>query len=127
MNEPRHDTVLAGGRTTAQARLGVGSWAIIVILLALLGATGFVAYLGWMLASGTDVPISGYVSMALGVVLSLAVGFGLMALVFYSSRRGYDEAPIYIITEAGCGPLSSIETDNQRKPAQPASQARRRT
>jgi len=123
MNEPRPDSVLAGGRT-AQARLGVGSWAIIVILLALLGATGFVAYLGWRLASGTDVPISGYVSMALGVVLSLAVGFGLMALVFYSSRRGYDEAPVYIRTDAGFGPTSSVENDDENKPAQPPSQAR---
>ena len=29
--------------------------------------------------------------MILGVVLSLVVGCGLMALVFYSSRHGYDE------------------------------------
>jgi len=29
--------------------------------------------------------------MILGVVLSLAVGCGLMALLFYSSRHGYDE------------------------------------
>jgi len=26
------------------------------------------------------------------VLVALALGFGLMALVFYSSRRGYDEA-----------------------------------
>jgi hypothetical protein len=36
-------------------------------------------------------PTSGYIFMALGVVLSLLVGFGLMGLIFYSSRRGYDE------------------------------------
>ena len=29
--------------------------------------------------------------MALGIVFSLLVGVGLMALVFYSSRAGYDE------------------------------------
>lgn len=29
--------------------------------------------------------------MALGMVFSLLVGVGLMALVFYSSRAGYDE------------------------------------
>jgi len=36
--------------------------------------------------------------MTLGVVVSLAVGFGLMALVFYSSRTGYDEAPVLIVS-----------------------------
>jgi hypothetical protein len=37
--------------------------------------------------------------MALGVVVSLAVGFGLMALIFYSSRKGYDEPPVMIVPE----------------------------
>jgi hypothetical protein len=34
--------------------------------------------------------------MAFGVIVSLAVGFGLMALIFYSSRKGYDEPPVLI-------------------------------
>ncbi len=34
--------------------------------------------------------------MALGVIFSLAVGFGLMALLFYSSRKGYDGSPVLI-------------------------------
>ena len=37
-------------------------------------------------------PGHGYAAMAIGIVASLVVGIGLMALVFYSSRRGYDEA-----------------------------------
>jgi hypothetical protein len=37
--------------------------------------------------------------MALGVLLSLGVGFGLMALLFYSSRKGYDEPPVLISNE----------------------------
>jgi hypothetical protein len=31
--------------------------------------------------------------MALGIIFSLLVGVGLMALVFYSSRHGYDDSP----------------------------------
>jgi hypothetical protein len=31
--------------------------------------------------------------MALGIFFSLVIGIGLMALVFYSSRAGYDEPP----------------------------------
>ena len=36
-------------------------------------------------------PITGYLAMALGIVFSLVVGCGLMALLFYSSRHGYDD------------------------------------
>jgi hypothetical protein len=35
------------------------------------------------------------IAMALGIFFSCLVGFGLMALMFYSSRMGYDEAPTY--------------------------------
>ena len=36
-------------------------------------------------------PTTFYVAMALGVVFSLVIGCGLMALLFYSSRHGYDQ------------------------------------
>ncbi|HYS87161.1 MAG TPA: hypothetical protein VEN78_19490 [Bradyrhizobium sp.] len=62
-------------------------------------ATGVVIYLGWTLGNGADVPTSGYAAMALGVIISLAVGFGLMALIFYRSRKGYDEPPVLIAPE----------------------------
>jgi hypothetical protein len=81
---------------SVSARLGVGSWAILIVLLLLLAGTFAVVYVGWTLANGTDVPASGYVAMALGVFISLGVGFGLMALIFYSSRKGYDEPPVLI-------------------------------
>ena len=77
-------------------RLGIGSWTILVVLIVLLGVTMFVSYLGLRLGDGADVPVTGYVAMALGVTFSLAVGFGLMALVFYSSRKGYDEPPVLL-------------------------------
>jgi hypothetical protein len=38
-----------------------------------------------------DIPAWGWVAIILGGGLSLLVGFGLMALMFYSSRHGYDE------------------------------------
>jgi hypothetical protein len=77
--------------TTSMRSMGRGSWAILAILLMLLVGTIVVSYLGWMSAAGTDVPASGYLALVLGVIFSLAVGVGLMALVFYSSRAGYDE------------------------------------
>jgi hypothetical protein len=42
-------------------------------------------------ANGAPMPTTGYVAMTLGVLFSLIVGCGLMALLFYSSRHGYDE------------------------------------
>jgi hypothetical protein len=87
----------------ATARLGAGSWAVVVVLLLLLAGTAVIVYQGWTLASGADVPVSGYVAMAFGVVISLGVGFGLMALIFYSSRKGYDEPPVLISPEIDDG------------------------
>ncbi len=60
-------------------------------LLALLAASVWFAYYVWAADEGPPIPSMGYVAMALGVVFSLIVGCGLMALVFYSSRHGYDE------------------------------------
>jgi hypothetical protein len=40
-----------------------------------------------------DVTISwrGLLAMGVGVVLSLALGIGLMSLVYFSNKRGYDD------------------------------------
>jgi hypothetical protein len=63
---------------------------LIVVLLAALAASVVFAARAW-----TDVDAAigwhGWIALALGSVLTLAVGGGLMALVFYSSRKGYDD------------------------------------
>src|ERR1700733_1867643 len=94
-------------------RLGVGSWTILIVLSLLLAGTLVVVYLGWSLATGTDVPPSGYVAMALGVLASLGVGFGLMALIFYSSRKGYDE-PRGLIWSGGEGNESDAVSERKQ-------------
>ncbi len=69
-----------------------GGIVLFVALFAMLIAAGWYALTAWSGASdGPPMPTTGYVAMTLGVVLSLAVGCGLMALLFYSSRHGYDE------------------------------------
>ncbi len=73
-------------------RLGTLGWlAFVVPLLAILVAAGWYAARAWVSVSGPPMPINGYVAMALGIFFSLFVGCGLMALVFYSNRHGYDE------------------------------------
>ncbi|MGY3505171.1 hypothetical protein [Bradyrhizobium sp. USDA 4471] len=70
-------------------------WAIIFVLIALLVAACVLGYLGWT-STEIAVPESGYVALVLGVVFSLVVGVGLMTLVFYSSRGGYDEPAVLV-------------------------------
>ena len=65
--------------------------AIAVLLLLLAGSAVF-AWYGLFDSHDTSLGVHGWTAMALGVVFSLVVGVGLMTLVFYSSRHGYDEA-----------------------------------
>lgn len=71
----------------------IGTVLIIAVLLIVLGASAWFAYDG--LTVGDDTPVSShaYIAMGLGVFFSLLIGVGLMVLLFYSSRRGYDEPP----------------------------------
>lgn len=71
-----------------------GSIAAVAALLIILAAALAYAYLG-LTAPGDPMPEQGWIALTLGVVVSLIVGIGLMALVFYSSRRGYDDAAQY--------------------------------
>ncbi len=67
---------------------------VIVGLLALLGVTVGWAIWGWQQTAGTAMGFHGWLAMILGVVFTVVVGCGLMGLMFYSSRYGYDERAI---------------------------------
>jgi hypothetical protein len=45
----------------------------------------------WAAIGDAEISAAGWVAMALGALVTLALGVGLMALVFISSRRAYDE------------------------------------
>jgi hypothetical protein len=62
------------------------------LLLGLLGAVGWFAYTG-LAAPGEPMPAEGYAALVAGAAFAIIVGVGLMALLFYSSRAGYDEPP----------------------------------
>jgi hypothetical protein len=65
---------------------------VIGVLVALLAAALVFGFVGWNL-DGAEVTISphGILALILGGVGTLALGGGLMFLVFYSNRRGYDD------------------------------------
>ncbi|WP_377831241.1 hypothetical protein ACFKHW_38895 (plasmid) [Bradyrhizobium lupini] len=71
--------------------IGIGGYVLLGIMFALLAAATLPAYFGWSSAGETGVPPSGYLAMALGILFSSIIGAGLMTLLFYSSRSGYDE------------------------------------
>jgi hypothetical protein len=64
---------------------------VAVPLLALLAFSVWFAVAAWVHLGGDAIPFYGYVAIAGGVLFSLLVGGGLMALVFYSNRHGYDD------------------------------------
>lgn len=85
--------------STTSARLGVGSWIILIALVSVLFAACVVGYLGWRLADGVDVPISGYVAMVAGVIASLAVGFQLRHSSSTAAEKVMMNPPVLIIPD----------------------------
>ncbi len=67
--------------------IAVGIAAAAVIVLAVVAAEF------WSGIGDSEISPAGWVAMGIGIVVTLALGIGLMALVFFSSRRGYDEVP----------------------------------
>ena len=65
--------------------------ALIIPLLVILAASVWWAISLWTSVEGPPMPVSGYVAMWFGIALSLVIGCGLMVLMFYSSRHGYDD------------------------------------
>jgi len=45
----------------------------------------------WGIVGTSEISVAGWVAMIFGIIATLALGIGLMALVFISNRRGYDE------------------------------------
>lgn len=71
----------------------IGAWSLVAALLALLAGVGWYAYSGLTAGSAPPMLVEGIIALAAGATVSLIVGVGLMALVFYSSRHGYDDLP----------------------------------
>jgi hypothetical protein len=69
--------------------LKAGGWFIIIALGAILGAGIWFMFYGWNLTDA-KIDTAGIIALVMGVVLSIVLGGGLMALVFYSNRKGYD-------------------------------------
>jgi len=76
------------GRTAVKPAL---NWVAVVIAAVVVLIIGIVIAAEWTGIGDSDISGAGWLAMGLGVIVTLALGVGLMALVFISNRRGYDE------------------------------------
>jgi hypothetical protein len=67
------------------------SWVAAAFAGAVVLVIGFFIAVQWTGIGDSEISGAGWLAMGLGVVVTLALGIGLMALVFVSNRRGYDE------------------------------------
>jgi hypothetical protein len=75
---------------SGSSRLGIWGWVAIVALFGILAVAIWYALHAMRMLAGVDMPAASWVYIALGAAITLAVGAGLMGLLFYSSRKGKD-------------------------------------
>jgi len=72
------------------SRLGPAGIFTIVLLLGFLAWSLWYAVHAWNELEGIAISGTGWVFIVIGVLATVALGAGLMALVFYSARADYD-------------------------------------
>jgi hypothetical protein len=72
-----------------RAPLGVSGWIAISAMGVVLGAAIWFAFWGWSLTTA-EIDTNGRIALVLGAIFSMLIGGGLMALLFWSHRKGYD-------------------------------------
>ena len=72
------------------AHLSTGGWAALAVLLAFLVASIWYAVFAWNALGVSQMSTFGWVALIGGSLITIAVGGGLMALLFYSRRNNYD-------------------------------------
>jgi hypothetical protein len=73
------------------APIGAAGWTAIIVLGIFLAVTLWYAVHAWGQMEGVDISPMGWLFMGLGVFFTLALGGVLMGLVFYSSRKNFDQ------------------------------------
>lgn len=79
-------------RYSETPRIGLGAAALMIALVALLILTIIWVISAWSIGGDIEIGWHGWIALGLGSFFSLVIGCGLMALMFFSSRSGHDEA-----------------------------------
>jgi hypothetical protein len=77
-------------KPSGESRLSAGNWIALAVLAGFLGWAVWYAMHAWSALGGVQISTAGWVFLTLGVIATLAVGGGLMALLFYSNRNDFD-------------------------------------
>jgi hypothetical protein len=85
------------------SKLGIAVAAILSL------AAASVALWAWVALGSVPMSTNGYIAMVLGGLATLGLAGGLMALLFYSHNKGYDDA-------AGRSPIDDPERDRRSDP-----------
>lgn len=80
---------MANEPATKRQAIGPAGWLAIAAMGILLGLSIWFAFWGWNLTDAV-MDTNGRIALVLGAVFSMVVGGGLMALLFWSNRKGYD-------------------------------------
>ena len=67
------------------------TWIVAALAAAAIVGVGTAVAGLWREVGDAEISAAGWVAMGLGILLTLGLGVGLMALVFFSNRHGYDE------------------------------------
>jgi hypothetical protein len=80
------DTSVHGEKRSSSAAV----WITMTVLGGFFGAAMWYAFRVWETVPDR-MTTNGFIAMALGIVFTIALGAGLMALLFWSHRKGYDQ------------------------------------
>ncbi len=73
-----------------RTQLSIAGWFALLILVALLAFAVWYGVAGWYALGDVNVSFFGWVALIVGSLVTVVIGAGLMALVFYSSRHDMD-------------------------------------
>jgi len=73
-----------------ETRLSAAGWVALAVLAAFFFVSLWYAVKVWTSMAGVHMSGWGWLFLVLGIVVTIALGAGLMALVFYSSRHDMD-------------------------------------
>jgi len=73
-----------------ESRLSPAGWIALAVLLGFFFVSLWYAVKVWSSMAGVQMSGWGWLFLVLGVVVTIGLGAGLMALVFYSSRHDMD-------------------------------------
>ena len=79
-------------KPTKGGSLSGSQFVLLGVLLAILIVTIVWATAVWTSSNNVAMSKHGWIALGLGTFFSLVIGCGLMALMFYSSRSGHDDA-----------------------------------